>query len=189
MTKKNKINVLIDGRNFTIIGNSSKEYVYGLASDVDEKIKEMTDKNSKLSSSMAATLAAINIADELHKTREELDSLKSKSKGPMEKHHTLVSELKKSNEIVGKLEKDCERYRDELLANKKKNEELDKSHKNNIQALELKEKELKNSQEMIKKLQDKIFENQMELIDIKKELEEAIKTYDNEKNMFNREEV
>lgn len=189
MAKKNKVNVLIDGRNFTIIGDGSREYVYGLASHVDEKIKEMIDKNSKLSSSMAATLAAINITDELYRSKEELNLLKNESKEPMEKHHTLLVDLEKSNEKVEKLQRDCEKYKEELLATRKENEEFNKNNKNYIQALELKEKELKNSQEMIKKLQDKIFENQMELIDINKELEEAIKSYDSEETMFDRKEV
>ena len=61
MTEKNKINVLIDGRNFTVIGNGSENYVYKIASYVDEKIRETKDKNDKLSGSMAATLAALNI--------------------------------------------------------------------------------------------------------------------------------
>ncbi len=59
---------------------SSEEYIKSLADYVDKKLKEMTNKNNKLSSSMAAILAALNIADELIRPMDELESLKSKAK-------------------------------------------------------------------------------------------------------------
>lgn len=189
MADKKKINVLIDGRNFTIIGNSSKEYVYQIASHVDDRIKEMTDKNSRLSGSMAATLAAINIADDYYKTNIELESLKSKSKAPMEEHDSLIGQLEEAKGKIEELEKKLKDNNEEVLNTKKENEKLLGANESYDQALELKEKELKDSQNMIKKLQDKIFDNQMELIETKKELDESIKLYDDEKNVFTKEEV
>lgn len=189
MTKKNKVDVIIDGRNFTVIGDGSTEYVRGLAAYVDEKIKDIVSKNDKLSSSMAATLAALNVTDELYRTSLELKSLKNEAKGPMEQYDSLVTQLEEAEKKINKLEKECNYYKDELLDTKRKNEELDKNLEKDEQVLELKEKELQESQNMIKKLQDKIFENQMELIEIKKELEEALRTYENEKNIFNKEEI
>lgn len=189
MTETNKINVLIDGRNFTVIGNGSEEYVYKLASYVDEKIREMTGKNDRLSGSMAATLAALNITDELYRTSIELKSLKNESKGPMEEYDALVEQLKEANIKVEELKTSCNAYKDELLDTKRENERFNKVIEKHDQALELKEKELQENQNMIKKLQDKVFDNQIELIEIKKELEEALRLYDKEKNIFRREEV
>lgn len=189
MTKKNKVDVIIDGRNFTVVGDGSAEYVRGLAAYVDEKIKDIVSKNDKLSSSMAATLAALNITDELYRTSKELKSLKNEAKGPMEQYDSLVNQLEEAKKRIDKLEEESNYYKDELLETKKKNEELKESVVKDEQALELKEKELQESQNMIKKLQDKIFENQMELIEIRKELEEALRTYENEKNIFNKEEI
>ncbi|NMB26764.1 MAG: cell division protein ZapA [Tissierellia bacterium] len=189
MTEKNKINVLIDGRNFTVIGNGSENYVYKIASYVDEKIRETKDKNDKLSGSMAATLAALNIADELYRTSIELKSLKDQAKRPMEEYDALVEKLKEANVKIEELNTSCNSYKDELLDTKRENERLNKIINKHDQALELKEKELQENQNMIKKLQDKIFDNQIELIEIKKELEEALRLYDKEKNIFKREEV
>jgi cell division protein ZapA len=189
MTNENKINVLIDGRNFTVVGNGSEEYVQNLASYVDGKIKEMTSKNNKLSASMAATLAALNITDEFYRTSIELKSLKNESKAPMEEYDTLVSKLDEAKTTIEELEKKCNIYKDELLDTKRENERLNKKVEKHNQALLMKEKELQDSQNMIKKLQDKIFDNQIELIEIKKELEEALKSYDNERNIFSKEEA
>lgn len=189
MTEKNKINVLIDGRNFTVVGSGSEEYVRKLAAYVDEKIKEMTSKNDRLSGSMAATLAALNITDELYRTSIELKSLKNVAKAPMEEHDNLTNKLGKAKNEIEELEKNCNLYKDELLDTKRENERLSKNVEKHNQALDLKEKELQNSQNMIKRLQDKIFDNQIELIEIKKELEEALRSFDNERNIFSKEEI
>lgn len=184
MTEKNKVDVIIDGRNFTVVGEGSEEYVKGLAQYVDEKIRDISSKNNKLSNSMAATLAAFNIADELYRTSEEFKDLKIKSKGPMEQYDNLVKLLEDAEKKINKLEKEANYYKDELLETKKKNEELNKKIEKKESTLELKEKELEESQDMIKKLQDKIFENQMELIETKKELEESLRTYGQEKRIL-----
>ncbi|CCQ92599.1 hypothetical protein CULT_1020013 [[Clostridium] ultunense Esp] len=189
MTEKNKTNVLIDGRNFTVIGNGSDEYVHKLAAYVDKKIKDMTNKNERLSSSMAATLAALNISDELYRSNRELEMLKNKSKIPMENYENILKQLKEMKRKNEELEMDCNIYKDELLDMRRENERLNREIENYIQALKLKEKELQDSQNMIKKLQDKVFDSQIQLIESKKELEEALKLYDKEKNIFNREEV
>ncbi len=189
MTKKTKVDVMIDGRNFTVIGEGTPEYVKGLANYVDKKIKEIVDKNDKLSSSMAATLAALNITDELYRTSQELKSLKSQAKAPMEQYDNLLGQLEDAKNKISKLENECNYYKDELLVTKRKNEELNKTLEKDEQTLELRERELQESQNMIKKLQDKIFENQMELVEIKKELEEALRTYEHEKKIFTKEEI
>ncbi|QQY80376.1 cell division protein ZapA [Keratinibaculum paraultunense] len=189
MTKKNKVDVLIDGRNFTVIGEGSEEYIRNLASYVDEKIKEMTSKNDKLSASMAATLAALNIADELYKTKRELNNLKSEAKAPMEQYDTIVTQLEKAKIKIKELEESCNIYKDELLDTKRAYDDLVKTVEEQNQALKIKEKELEESQRMIKKLQEKIFDSQIELIETKKELEEALKTFESESNIFNKEEI
>lgn len=189
MTEKRKTNVLIDGRNFTVIGNSPKEYVHKLAAYVDKKIREMTSKNGRLSSSMAATLAALNISDELHKSLVELETLKKKSKIPMENYENILDQLEEIKRKNEKLEMDCNIYKDELLNMRRENERLNREIENYNQAISLKEKELQDNQNMIKKLQDKVFDSQIQLIESKKELEEVLKIHDKEKNIFNKEEV
>jgi len=188
MTKK-KINVTIDGRNFIVVGDSSEEYVKALADYVDKKIKEMTSKNDKLSSSMAATLACLNIADELHRIYTELESLKSKAKAPMENYDNLINQLDRERTRNQELVEKLNSYKDEILDAKRQNEYLFKEVESYKKAIEMKEKELEESQKLIRKLQDKVFQYQMELLEVKKELEEVIKTYDEEKNLFSKEEV
>lgn len=189
MIEKIKTNVTIDGRNFTVVGEGSEEYIKELAAFVDEKIKEMTSKNDKLSSSMAATLAALNIAHDLYKSNEELTKLKAEAKAPLENYNRILEQLEKEQNKNKELIVKCNTLKDEVIETKKQNELLIKEIENLKRAMEIKERELKENQTLIKKLQDKIYENQVELIEVKKELEEVLKTVDEEKNLFSKEEV
>ncbi len=189
MTEKIKTNVTIDGRNFTVVGEGSEEYIKELAAFVDEKIKEITSKNDKLSSSMAATLAALNIAHDLYKSNEELTKLKAEAKAPLENYNRILEQLEKEQNKNKELIVKCNTLKDEVIETKKQNELLIREIENLKRAMEIKERELKENQTLIKKLQDKIYENQVELIEVKKELEEVLKTVDEEKNLFSKEEV
>lgn len=187
--EKKKINVQIDGRNFTVVGSNSETYVRELAAYVDSKIKKLTNKNDRLSQTMAATLAALNIAEELNTTERELDELKKQAKEPIEKYEDAISHWEKSQETIKNLELKCTEYKDDLLKAKLDAENSNDNIQKHMHALELKEKELMDSQKMIKSLQDKIYENQIEIIEMKKELTES-KNISNEKNQaFTKEEV
>lgn len=189
MTEKRKINILIDGRNFTVVGSDNEDYVRTLASYVDKRIKDLASKNDRLCQTSSATLAALNIADELYKTKSKLEQLENQTKDPIEKYSNLASELDKSKATIQKLEAECSKYKDDLLRTKIESENAIREMKKHEQALELKEKELVESQRMIKSLQDKVFDNQIELIETKKELGEVIRRLDGEKNIFIKEEA
>lgn len=189
MTAKRKIDIVIDGRNFTVIGTEPEEYVRNLAYYVDKKIKELTSKNDKLCQTMSATLAALNIADELHRTKARLEELESQAKDPMEKYDDVIAELEKSKTIINALEIECSNYKEQLANVKLELDEVIREKENYSQALELKEKELLESQKMIKSLQDKIFDNQIELIETKKELGEVLKLLDEGQNLLSKEDA
>lgn len=189
MAEKKKTNVQIDGRNFTVVGSNSESYVKDLAEYVDYKIKNLTNKNDRLSQTMAAILAALNIADELKSAENQLKELEGETKEPIEKYEDVIYNWEKSQDTIKQLEFSCTQYKDELLKSKMNSEKLNKDIKKYIQALEIKEKELIDSQKMIKSLQDKIYENQIELIEIKKELTESNKLLSSKKESFAKEEV
>ncbi|MCR2045253.1 cell division protein ZapA [Anaerosalibacter massiliensis] len=188
MTEKRKVEVNIVGRNFTVLGNESEEYVKGIAAFVDEKIKEVSSKNEKLNDLMATLLAAFNMADEYYRTYAELEKLKEEVKEPMENYEGLIKELEESKLKIKKLEEECNICKGELLETKRNNESINKSIKKYEQSIYFKESELKQNQKTIKELQDKLYRNQMELIHTKKELEETVKALDKNSNMFSKEE-
>ena len=60
----NKIKVNIFGKVYTIRGETDSEYIYELASYVDEKMRKMSENLGEKNVSQIAILSALNIADE-----------------------------------------------------------------------------------------------------------------------------
>ena len=60
----------IFGRDYNIRGGSDEEYIKTLAAHVDSVMRDVVDRTGTLSSGRAAILAALNIADEMHKERQ-----------------------------------------------------------------------------------------------------------------------
>jgi len=71
----NSIKVSIFGRDYNIKGSSNDDYIKTLAAHVDSVMREIADKTGPLSSSRIAILAALNIADEMHKERQRFREL------------------------------------------------------------------------------------------------------------------
>lgn len=65
------IEVDILGQKYTIKGEASEEYMKKLAAFVDQKLKEVHSSSPTIAPLKAAILASLNIADELHRLKEE----------------------------------------------------------------------------------------------------------------------
>ena len=72
---KNKIMASIAGRDYPLSGVESAEYLHRVAIYVDRKIQEVIKACPQLSTSDAAVLAAVNVADELLKLRDDYAEL------------------------------------------------------------------------------------------------------------------
>ncbi len=180
MTERKKIDVKIDGRNFVVVGTGSQEYIEGLASYVDKIIKELASKNDRLSQTMTATLAALHIADELYKNKNELSELRFKAKDPLDKYDGVCKELRDTKEKIHTLNNMCEQYRKQIIEYDKKKEELELVLDQLKKEIIANQEEISEKDETIRTLQKKNFENQLEIIDIKKELTEYLRLLDEE---------
>jgi len=72
------VEVYILGQKYTIKGDAPEEYIQQLAGYVTGKIKEVSEHAPNTTPLKASILAAINIADELHKLRAEQEDVASK---------------------------------------------------------------------------------------------------------------
>ncbi len=66
---KNVVQVQILGQQLSIRGEADQDYILGVATYVDRKMREVTEKLPVASLSKVAILASLNIADELFKER------------------------------------------------------------------------------------------------------------------------
>ncbi|WP_352417804.1 cell division protein ZapA [Proteiniborus sp.] len=175
MTNKERVIVKINGQEFSVLGNESEEYIMNIANIVDNDMKEIINKNNKLSQSMAAVLAAFNIADKYSKTCNELNELKEKVVEPLKNFDQVKNDLDESNNKLQALKSDCNSYKDELLQSKREIENLNKILRQQEQDLKLKNDELEKANKTIDDLQNKLFEDQVEMVQLRKELREALK--------------
>ena len=90
---KTRTIVRIAGKEYPITGNDSEDYVRRVARYVDRKISEL-GMATRLPAQDAAVLAAVTIADELAKTREELNRVRAQ----MDSERDELARLRAENE-------------------------------------------------------------------------------------------
>lgn len=94
MPGKNKLTVKINGRDYTITSEESREYMLSVADLVDQKMKQVTHAAPGLSTSLAAVLAAINMADDYVRLQHSHDELVERIVEYAEKVNVLDAQLK-----------------------------------------------------------------------------------------------
>lgn len=63
----NKLSVKLDGQEYTIVSEESREYMLEISDLVNGKLSDVKIQNNRLSSAMAAMLVALNLADDMKK--------------------------------------------------------------------------------------------------------------------------
>lgn len=72
-----KTTITVCGKEYTIVSEDSKEHLHRVAAYVDEVMDTYETKYVGLNANLRTTLAVLNIADELLKARDELDSIRA----------------------------------------------------------------------------------------------------------------
>lgn len=90
----NTVTVTINGVEYNLRGKEDERYLFDVAAYVDTKIREISGSNKKLSTSSAAVLTAVNIADELFKCDLEIGNITKKKNSLEERHLTLKERLR-----------------------------------------------------------------------------------------------
>ena len=68
-----KIKVIIFGKDYEIKGHQDEEYIQTLASYVNSTMQNIATQTGTISLERIAILTALNIADEMHKERQQFD--------------------------------------------------------------------------------------------------------------------
>ena len=121
------VSVKINGMEYHLKGEEQAEYLHKVASYVDNKIKNILDKNPMLNMSSASVLSAINIVDDLFKSRVAC-----------KKYSDLASELESKNKLNEEQIEELKRQIKQLAVN---NSELQQRAKESINKDVFKEKE------------------------------------------------
>ena len=101
--QKNKTNIKIRGKEYTVVGPETPEYMQKIASYIDNKIGEMMVANPTLNLEMGSVLAAINIVDEYFKALETSDNLRKhigEYLDDMSKSRNEINNLRAENKML-----------------------------------------------------------------------------------------
>ncbi|MBU3112051.1 cell division protein ZapA [Clostridium lacusfryxellense] len=107
----NIVTIKINGIEYNLKGDEREEYLHKVASYVDKKIKNIMSNNEKLSTSSAAILTALNLGDDMFKSKLLNTEFSSKEKS-LEIHD---KELTEQLEGLKKQLVHLEDYNQELL--------------------------------------------------------------------------
>lgn len=92
MASKNRVSVRIAGKDYYLMGIESDEYIQRVGLYIDKKMNEIMKVNNKLSTSMAAVLTALNVADDFFKSYENENVLKKELKQVHDENSALKDE-------------------------------------------------------------------------------------------------
>lgn len=112
--EKNKVKVLIDGAEYTLVTAETAEYVQRVAVRVDKKIKDIKRENPQLTNVMIAMLAAINLSDEYIKLEDATDNLRKQVSDYANSESKLLAALDERSQKAAQLEKEVQNLKIEL---------------------------------------------------------------------------
>ena len=90
----NRVKVTIGGVEYKIASDESASYILEVARKVDDEMRELTENNPRLSSTMAAVLTAVNAVDAAHKAVKDADNLRTQLKLALDENEKLLQQLR-----------------------------------------------------------------------------------------------
>lgn len=76
ITPRNKAEVRIHGKEYTLKGIESEEYMQKVAHYIDKKMADISKNSVRMSTAATAILTAVNVADDYFKFEQVVDDLK-----------------------------------------------------------------------------------------------------------------
>lgn len=124
MRNKNDVEVLIDGRKYTICGFESAEYLQQVASYINRKFSEFKKKDyyENLDLELRNVLLAINIADDFYKAKKKASEYRTenelKDKMVLDMKHEIINlqeDVKTKGEKISELETSLEKAEKKIV--------------------------------------------------------------------------
>ena len=116
MAAKRDIQVLIGGKVYTLSGYESEEYLQKIALYINNKMDEMDQipNYRRLSMDMQKTLLELNMADDYHKAKKQVEMLEADIEEKDKVEYDLKHELISSQIQLEKADKEIERLKSEI---------------------------------------------------------------------------
>ena len=116
MAAKRDIQVQIGGKVYTLSGYESEEYLQKIALYINNKMDEMDQipNYRRLTMDMQKTLLELNMADDYHKAKKQIEMLEADIEEKDKTEYDLKHELISSQIQLEKADKEIERLKNEI---------------------------------------------------------------------------
>ena len=116
MSAKKDIQVLIGGKIYTLSGYESEEYLQKIALYINNKMEEMDQipNYRRLGVDMQKTLLELNMADDYHKAKKQVEMLEADIEEKDKTEYDLKHELISAQIHLEEADKEIERLKDEI---------------------------------------------------------------------------
>lgn len=116
MAAKRDIQVLIGGKIYTLSGYESEEYLQKIALYINNKMDEMDQipNYRRLSMDMQKTLLELNMADDYHKAKKQIEMLEADIEEKDKTEYDLKHELISSQIQLEKADREIDRLKSEI---------------------------------------------------------------------------
>ena len=176
MKSKNDVDVLINGRKYTLCGFESADYIQKVATYINSKLSEFQKEYyANMDIELKNILLAINIADDYFKVDRDVKSVmkdnERKDKMVLEMKHKILEQ----ETAEAELKEQMEELRKTLETSEKKVVELNVINQENVSKANEAEKKVSESEAEKTSTKTKLEAANEEIEQLKKELEEAAK--------------
>lgn len=111
MASKNRIRLPICGTDYIISSDEPESYVKELGDDLDRSMRSLMDGDSRISTTMAAVLSALTLADEARKASDSADNLRSQIKEYLTDNARIRADAEETRRELERVRRELERYR------------------------------------------------------------------------------
>ncbi len=106
----NKVTLNIAGSDYVIASDENAAYLQELGAKVDKEMRELLE-NSRISTTMAAVLTALNNADLAQKASDAADNLRAQMKGYLDDNNRARTEADNARREVERLRRELQELR------------------------------------------------------------------------------
>lgn len=101
---KNRVAVIINGRQYTVVSDRSQEYLKKLADHLSEKVQYVRENSQNIMGERPIVLAALNICDEYFTLLDGANAVASQTERYTRKMEELTRDNERLNRIISKSE-------------------------------------------------------------------------------------
>lgn len=109
MAPKNRIKLTICDTEYIITSDETESYVRELGDELDRSMSSLMDGDARISTTMAAVLTALTLADEARKATSSADNLRSQIKEYLSDNARVRAELDEARREIDRLRRDLDR--------------------------------------------------------------------------------